>query len=617
MTAQDQAVTNDAETALSVLRRVYGFDAFRDYQHDIICRLLAGGDALVLMPTGGGKSLTYQIPSIVRPGMGIVISPLIALMQDQVNTLKQNGVSAATIHSGQSTHENRDVFDRLRDNALDLLYISPERALNTEFLQTLANCPLALIAIDEAHCVSQWGHDFRPEYLRLAEFTVQFPGVPRVALTATATPRTRQEIMDKLELQQAAVFAASFDRPNLFYAVKRKLNPTRQLTDFLLHSGAPVVGQSGIIYCATRARAEQTANNLQAVGINALPYHAGLDPEVRNAHQKRFLREENIVIAATIAFGMGIDKPEVRFVAHLDLPKSIEGYYQETGRAGRDGEPASVLMLYGLADAVAVRRQISESTAGEDIKRIAIDKLTALLTLAESDGCRRRELLAYFDEDYPGACGSCDNCLSPPELADATDEARHFLSCVLRIGQRFGAGQVIDVLRGKRTERVVRLAHDRLPTFGTGISTSVNQWRAIARRLVANGFLIPQGEYGVLQLSQYARPLLRGEEQFFIRKELREVADRNTQKTARSQSLAAPALKDNDQALFQRLRAKRLELAREQNVPPYVIFHDRTLCEIARRRPQSTDEFANIPGVGTIKLGKYASIFLPLITEEV
>lgn len=601
-----------ADPALQTLKRVYGFDGFRGQQHDIIKQLLGGGDALVLMPTGGGKSLTYQIPAIIRRGAGIVISPLIALMEDQVSALRQNGVAAAALHSGQSLNEQRTVLERINRGKLDLLYVAPERTRAPNFVEKIKHSEIALIAIDEAHCVSQWGHDFRPEYLRLAEFCAIFPKVPRVALTATATMHTRREIVEKLALENAKVFAESFDRPNIFYEVHRKQNPMQQLKNFLNNN----TSGSGIVYCATRKRTEQTAAALSDIGINAAPYHAGLDTQTRHENQERFLQEEQFVIVATIAFGMGIDKPDVRFVVHLDMPKSIENYYQETGRAGRDGKPATAMMLYGLADAVSVSRLIEESEADKDFKLISHRKLTALLSLAESDSCRRRELLAYFDEDYPGNCDACDNCAKPPTLIDATDDARRFLSCVLRTGQRFGAGQVIDVLRGKRTERVARLGHDRLSTFNIGADTPVTQWRAIARRLVATGLLIPHGEYGVLRATQAAHPLLRGETQFLMREELRQTVDRKTKKSADIQSDAALAANPAAQALFQRLRAKRLELAREQDVPPYIIFHDSVLHAIAQRRPQTINEFADIPGIGEVKLQKYVPVFMEVLNEE-
>jgi ATP-dependent DNA helicase RecQ len=615
------------DAALGVLRSVYGYDSFRGRQREAIEHLLGGGDALVLMPTGGGKSLTYQIPAMLRDGVGVVISPLVALMDDQVDALRRVGVNAAALHSSQSAEQSRAAADGLASGDLDLLYVAPERAMLSGFSQTLARRKVALIAIDEAHCVSQWGHDFRPEYLRLAEFARRHPQAPRIALTATAAPRTADEIAAKLELKNPAVFADSFDRPNIFYEIRRKQSPARQIADFARGGG------SGIVYCATRARAEKTAARLKTAGICAYPYHAGINAQTRREHQRKFRYEENIVICATVAFGMGIDKPDVRFVAHLDLPKSVEGYYQETGRAGRDREPARTLMLYGLGDVVTVRRLIDDSEAPAAIKKIERDKLSALLAFAESEKCRRRELLAYFGEQYPAAaCGHCDNCAVKPARIDATDAARKFLSCVLRTGQRFGAGQVIDVLRGKQTSRILRLRHDKLSTFGIGAQTSDERWRAVARRLIAADYLIPRGEYGVLEMTDSARPLLRGEEQFFIREDIsanpppsssatptiaRKSAERPPTAAADAVRFAdddAP-LNEEEEKTFQRLRTVRLALARKENVPPYLIFHDRTLRALSRRRPQTSSQMSAVPGVGEVKLRKYAAAFLQAISE--
>jgi ATP-dependent DNA helicase RecQ len=600
--------------ALQTLRRVFGFDAFRGAQAEIIDHLVAGGDALVLMPTGGGKSLCYQLPALLRPGVAVVVSPLIALMQDQVEALRQAGVRAAFLNSSLDREAAMDVEQQLLTDQLDLIYVAPERLLTPMFLAQLDHLEssgrLALFAIDEAHCVSQWGHDFRPEYIQLAVLHQRWPSVPRIALTATADQLTRREIIERLGLESARIFVASFDRPNIRYSVVERDNPRRQLLDFL--SGHR--GEAGIVYCLSRRKVDETAVWLSQQGITALPYHAGLDQPVRQQNQQRFQREEGIVMVATIAFGMGIDKPDVRFVAHLDLPKSLEAYYQETGRAGRDGEPAEAWMTYGLNDVVIHRNRIEESVSGEDQKRVERGKLDALLAWCETMQCRRRVLLSYFGENS-GACGNCDTCLEPPEAWDGSTAAQKAMSAALRTGQRFGAGHLIDILRGKSTEKVRQFEHEHLPTFGAGPELDEAGWRSVFRQLLAAGLLRADAEaFGALKLTDAARPVLKGEQQLSLRRQTpRARAKGKESALATRRSEAETSLDEAGQRLFESLRLWRAETARSQGVPAYVILHDRSLREIANRRPASPVELLAIPGIGQAKADRYSEALLRLV----
>lgn len=592
--------TTDA--AHDLLRRIWGYAAFRGPQADIIAAVTAGHDCLVLMPTGGGKSICYQLPALLRPGLGIVVSPLIALMQDQVAALRQLGVAAAYLNSSQTSAERAAVLRQIDAGALDLLYVAPERLLQEDTLEFLAAQPTALIAIDEAHCVSAWGHDFREDYLALDRLRDRFPGVPRMALTATADPRTREDIVARLALDDPARFVEGFDRPNIRYTVESKRDPRAQLERFL----AARRGESGIVYCLARRSVDATAAWLVERGFDALPYHAGLDAQVRAANQARFLRDDAVVMVATIAFGMGIDKPDVRFVAHLDLPKSMEAYYQETGRAGRDGDPADAWMIYGLQDVVRLSQMAAQSQADERHKRIEQEKLHALLGWCEITRCRRAALLGYFGEPHPGNCGNCDVCLDPPATWDGTEAAQKVLSCVYRTGQRFGAGHVIDVLRGTETDKVRQHGHARLSTWGIGSDMPVDRWRSIIRQLLVQDYLVADAErFGALRLTPASRALLRGE----CTLELREEAGRPQRRKA-ERSGTVP---DADTALWEALRARRKALAEEQGVPPYVIFHDATLLELARRRPRNAAELLQVPGIGNAKLERYGAIFLEVI----
>jgi len=596
---------------LHVLRQVFGYDAFRGRQREVVDHVVSGGDALVLMPTGGGKSLCYQVPALVRPGTGIVVSPLIALMHDQVQALRQLGVRAAALNSALPPGEARQVERDLAAGDLDLLYVAPERLLTDSFLNLLSGAHIALFAIDEAHCVSQWGHDFRPEYRQLTVLHERFPGVPRIALTATADGPTRREIVERLALEEGREFLSSFDRPNIRYRIVPKNNPKAQLHAFLkAHEG-----EAGVIYCMSRAKVEATAEMLATQGLTALPYHAGLDADTRARHQDRFLKEEGVVMVATVAFGMGIDKPDVRFVVHLDLPKSIEAYYQETGRAGRDGLPSEALLLYGVEDVAKLIQFVSASDAPEARKFVERQKLDALLGLCETARCRRQVLLAYFDETLAEPCGNCDTCLDPPKTFDGTEAAQKLLSCVYRTGERFGAGHVIDVLLGQGNEKVLKFGHDNISTFGIGKEFSRDEWRAIVRQLVAMGLLAVDVEgHGALTLTDKCRPVLRGAERVELKVEVRTKAERAARGAA--QRPPRTALSDpEDEALFQRLKALRLELARAQGVPPYVIFHDTTLVEIARARPRSLGDFGAISGVGEAKLTRYGVQFLQVVRE--
>jgi ATP-dependent DNA helicase RecQ len=585
-----------------LLREVFGYEGFRGPQQAIVEHLIDGGDALVLMPTGGGKSLCFQIPALIRAGTGIVVSPLIALMQDQVSALIQVGVRAAFLNSTLDAGSAREIERQLVEGELDLLYVAPERLLTERFLALLERASLALFAIDEAHCVSQWGHDFRKEYRELTVLHTRFPSVPRIALTATADAPTRAEIIERLALDQARQFVSSFDRPNIRYRVGEKRDARKQLLNFL--RARP--GQAGIVYALSRRKVDETAEFLRTKGIHALAYHAGLDAPLRAQHQARFLREEGVVMVATIAFGMGIDKPDVRFVAHLDLPKSMEGYYQETGRAGRDGDPAEAWMSYGLGDVVLLRQMIDGSEAGEERKQLERRKLDALLAYCESVRCRRQSLLAYFGETYADACGNCDNCLEPPQTWDATVAAQKALSCVWRTGQRYGAGHLIDVLMGNETERVLQHGHQSLSTFGVGKDLDEREWKSVFRQLVAGGYLdVEIGSYGSLHLAEPARAVLRGAVSMALRRE----APRKKGPQTRYALAAHPA----DDSLFERLRELRGKLAREQNVPAYVIFHDATLRAIASDRPHSAAQLAQVQGVGAKKIERYGEAVLELV----
>ncbi len=600
--------------AQQILRDIFGYAAFRGAQQAIVEHVAAGGDALVLMPTGGGKSLCYQIPALLRPGVGIIISPLIALMQDQVDALKQLGVQAAFLNSSLDADAAREVWGSLLRGDLKLLYVAPERLMTEGFLNLLERLQegsgLALFAIDEAHCVSQWGHDFRPEYRALTVLHERFPDVPRIALTATADAPTRCEIVERLALERASQFVSSFDRPNIRYRVTQKNNARQQLQSFL-ETEHP--DDAGIVYCLSRKKVEETAAWLKEQGWDALPYHAGLDAATRNANQRRFLREEGVIMVATVAFGMGIDKPNVRFVAHLDLPKSMEGYYQETGRAGRDGLPANAWMAYGLGDVVSMRQMLLSGDAPEERKRVELQKLDALLGFCESTACRHQTVLRYFGEEHPGDCGQCDNCLAPVDTWDATKAAQMALSCVFRTGQRFGVAHLIDVLLGKETAKVEQFRHQQLSTFGIGKELAQAQWSSVYRQLAAAGLLnVDMEAYGGLKLTEEARPVLRGEQFVWLRRDAEPVKRRAT-KTERDARRRQPFTGANEDPLWQALKAKRLELAREQGVPPYVIFHDSTLLEILGRKPQTLDEMAQISGVGQAKLAKYGDAFLGVL----
>src|ERR1700732_1504367 len=604
-----------AANALSVLNSVFGLPGFRGEQEEIVRHITDGGNCLVLMPTGGGKSLCYQLPSLLRPGCGIVVSPLIALMRDQVAGLLEAGVKAAVLNPTLSWDEASAVEARLLAGDLDLLYIAPERLVTPRCLAMLGRAQIALFAIDEAHCVSQWGHDFRPEYIGLSVIAERFPDVPRIALTATADELTRKEIVDRLGLADAPSFVASFDRPNIRYEIVDKQNAPAQLKTFIAERHA---GDAGIVYCLSRAKVEDTATALTKAGVEALPYHAGLDAATRARNQDRFINEDGVVIVATVAFGMGIDKPDVRFVAHLDLPKSIEAYYQETGRAGRDGKPSSAWMAYGLSDIVQQRRMIDESSGAEAFKRVSIDKLDALVSLAETTGCRRTRLLGYFGETLNAVkCGNCDNCLSPPLVRDGKVIAQKLLSCAYRTGQRFGAMHLIDILVGRLTERVKQFGHDKLSVFGVGRELNEKQWRAALRQLVAMGHLRPDTEaFGALKLTETARGVLKGETTVWLREETPGSRNRAVRAKSRRGDLAPrPTGADQpaDAALVSALRAWRSDVARQHGVPAYVVLHDSTIDGIAAVHPTTLSELRGIPGIGDKKLEHYGSELLALV----
>jgi ATP-dependent DNA helicase RecQ len=595
--------------ARQILQSVFGYTAFRGQQETAIDRALAGQDSLVLMPTGGGKSVCYQVPALLLNGTALVVSPLIALMQDQVSALRALGVSAAFLNSSLASEEQDAIKAQLRRGELRLLYIAPERLVQPGTRALLRELDISLVAVDEAHCVSQWGHDFRQDYLALHELREWFPGVPRMALTATATALTRAEIVDRLALTDAAVLVGGFDRPNIRYEVQAKTDGSRQLEAFL----APHRGEAGIVYCLSRKKTESTAERLNKAGYTALPYHAGLPAETRSANQRRFLNEDGVIIVATIAFGMGIDKPDVRFVAHLDLPKSLEAYYQETGRAGRDGLPATAWMVYGLQDVVRLRQMADESTGGEDYKRHERQKLDTLLGWCEVTGCRRRPLLDYFGDSLDEDCGNCDNCLQPPATRDGTEDARKLLSAVYRTGQMFGAAHVVDVLLGKHTPKVNQHGHAELSVFGIGAEQATAIWRSAIRQLVVQGCLRADPDrYGALVLTETSRPVLRGEHRIRLRMDAPAPRAGTTKKAAARHAEVAPA----DNPLWDALRECRQRLASLHNVPPYVIFHDSTLRQMVAERPADRDELLAISGVGQSKLTRYGDEFLTVLREH-
>ncbi len=597
------------EQAQRVLKDIFGYDSFRGRQGDIIERVANGGDALVLMPTGGGKSLCFQVPALLRDGLAVVVSPLIALMDDQVATLEELGVAAAALNSTLSAEQQRDLANRIKRGEVKMLYLAPERLVQPRMMAFLQSLDIALFAIDEAHCVSQWGHDFRPEYLQLGQLAEVFPTVPRIALTATADKRTREEIVTRLHLQNAERFLSSFDRPNIFYRIVPKEQPRKQLLAFLSERRS----DAGIVYCLSRKKVDEVAQFLCAQGFPALPYHAGLPSETRAANQKRFLNEEGLIMVATIAFGMGIDKSNVRFVAHLDLPKSLEAYYQETGRAGRDGLPADAWMAYGLQDVVMLKQMLQNSEGDERHKRLEHHKLDAMLALCEETRCRRQTLLAYFDEEMPQPCGHCDNCVDGVQTWDATEPARQALSAVYRTGQRYGTGHLIDVLLGRENEKIRSMGHERLAVFGVGKARAEGEWRTLFRQLVARGLAdIDIEGYGGLRLSDSCRPLLRGEVSLELRRELKP----QTSVKSTSASPASQLVRGEEREQWEALRALRRKLAEEHGVPPYVIFPDSTLLEMLRSQPGTLSQMATVSGVGARKLERYGEAFLEVLAGQ-
>ncbi len=611
------AAAADLKKARDILRGTFGHENFLGEQERVIAETLAGRDVLAVMPTGGGKSLCYQIPAILRAGAGVVVSPLIALMKDQVDALAQNEVRAAYWNSSLTQKKADEVCARFANGELDLFYVAPERLLSDFCLQMLRKNPPSLFAIDEAHCISQWGHDFRPDYLHLGKLAAEFPGVPRLALTATADARTREDIAEKLKMKQAREIVASFDRPNISYEIRPKRGAREQLMQFYREKHE---GESGIVYCLTRRGAEETAERLEKEGVRALPYHAGMDSKTRADYQEKFKREEGIVIAATVAFGMGIDKPDVRFVAHINMPKNIESYYQETGRAGRDGLASEAVLFYGMDDVRALRKWISESRAPETVKKAERKKLDDFLLLCESTQCRRAQILAHFGEEYSAPCGNCDNCLNPPQMREATVAAQKFLSCVARAcrgGRNFNAAHIADILLGKETERVNQFGHEKLSTFGIGGELRKAEWLALARRLISGGKMEADEErFGGLKLTAAAKPVLRGEETIAMRERAAPAKGEKAERkpSAQKYKLQEP-LTAEESARFELLRAERSRLAQAQNVPPYVIFHDTTLLAMAREPPADEADFAQLPGVGAVKAKRYARPFLRVLRK--
>ncbi|MGU9951339.1 MAG: DNA helicase RecQ [Gammaproteobacteria bacterium WSBS_2016_MAG_OTU1] len=595
--------------ALRILKNTFGYTDFVGRQREVITHVIEGGDALALMPTGGGKSLCYQIPALVREGVTVVVSPLIALMKDQVDSLQQNDVRAAFLNSSQTAKQAAAVEKQVAKGELDLLYIAPERLMTERGLQTIQQGRVALFAIDEAHCVSQWGHDFRPEYLKLGQLKDVFTDTPMLALTATADARTRQEIIDKLRLHDGKTFVASFDRPNIKFSIALREKPRQKLLDFYEQHHR---GHSGIVYCLSRRKTEETAEFLEKQGLHAIPYHAGMDQKTRQRHQDRFIHEEGVIIVATIAFGMGINKPDVRFVVHLDMPKSIEGYYQEVGRAGRDGLPANALLLYGLRDAIMLRQMIEDGNAPEHIRRIQQQKMEALQAFCVSTNCRRQSLLEYFGEEFAPPCNNCDNCLEPPQMWDGALAAKKFLSCVYRTGERFGAGHIVDVLLGKDTAKIEKLAHNKLSTFGIGEELKDKEWRAVARQLAGDGIL-SANEHGGLTLTDEAWKIMRGERGISFRVEQTRVG--SVKKSVERKPQPIVDLDERQMVVFEALRELRNKLAQQQKVPAYAIFQNKTLVEMARTHPVTAEDMRQISGVGDAKIERYATKFIKVLRE--